>query len=230
MIKFSIANAFLILFSVAILSCNSPDKIDLAAKQATNVLCLLPNGYKKFETRELIDISNINRGGYVLVISDGSAKNKNNFNTIRHQFLKNQVFAVHSLELSRSKLLDTDKIAIENASIICFIGDFGRGIWHMSRRSEFRYWLNKAYDNGTIIIMYGGSRLYSGVSFEKKNKKGETRMAKGLDLINYKLEVSDDKPIFNSDNYNLSDTLYINNKEALLILDRTKVMDFSMLR
>jgi hypothetical protein len=115
---------------------------------------ITPNSNVDKTVEKLIDLSSIRLKGYVVIIPVSMNKNDKKAAEYKNSFYRHDIMAVHIFNMNPNYLLkNTDKIMIENAAIICFVGD------RQSNREQFRKWafrsgilayLKKAVKNGTL--------------------------------------------------------------------------------
>jgi hypothetical protein len=105
---------------------------------------------------DIIDQANLKTGGYVLIIPTTSSKNNKATKNLKHKFNKQNILAVHSLNFhANSPIMNTDIIAIENASVICFLdGDTDTYI-ELANTTSLKSSFLKAKENGTVFVGIG---------------------------------------------------------------------------
>lgn len=224
-----ITKFILIVFAISVFSCTG-SKTELPdLDRDSSKLILLPDNYKNYNMKPLIILSGLNRGGYALIITDGEKKSGNTLRKIRSSLVQNQIIAFHSIELSKRRLTNAEKIAIENANLIIFTGEFTDEKSMMKRTSEFGYFVQKAFDNSAVIAMYGESSIFAGTKYcsDGFGKKENCNFIEGLGLTDYETVIVQ-KADEEKNDYYLNDSILITNTHTpLLITDREYIYDLS---
>lgn len=139
------------------LSCDSNEK-NILSKYITD------NGYVQFKTTNdlldnisgLIELSELRKGGYVVIISTDKNSNNLEANKITKRFYSKQSTAIHILNFKfKSDYKKTDKLSIENASLICILVDENTQITKWKHIDEIRESIKLSIKKGGIITGVG---------------------------------------------------------------------------
>jgi len=143
--------------SLFIYGCNNNEKNKLS-KYA------IDDKYVHFETaNELLDniseltyLSELRNGGYVVIIPTDTKVSNSDANTITQGFYAQQTVAVHILNFnSKSDYKKTDKLSIENASIVCIIESENNPLTKWKHINKLRESIEISRKNGGIITAVG---------------------------------------------------------------------------
>ncbi len=118
---------------------------------------LIGNGPNSKETiKDMIEKSKIRKGGYVVILPMTQNKQDSSAWFLQQEFYDQQIIAVHILYLlSDSSLKNTDVLAIENATILCFMGTGRNKFMKLANNTRLKKSLFKASENGTLIAGIG---------------------------------------------------------------------------
>ncbi len=143
-----------VLIIISIASCNSNDKVTSIDKNGINqrVFLLENNNISDEIINELIEKSGIRKSGYVIIITPNDKNNTQTANNHKNKFYKQEIMAVHILKLDHNSILKkTEFLTIENASIICLLGN--------NKQLTINTYLGKslmnAVSNGSLIVLNG---------------------------------------------------------------------------
>ena len=100
---------------------------------------------------DVIEYSDINAKGFVVIIPDKSEAAVKQANKMKQEFYKKEIMAVHILNINpAADLLRTDVITIENAKIICLPG---RSKLDLSKNNQYGVSLLNALKNDAFIVV-----------------------------------------------------------------------------
>jgi len=135
---------FLITFFGA---CNSQDKT-IVIKQV-----FLMNEADNLHTviADAIDQSMIRKGGFVVIIPSQAKKDITKANNIKQNFYSQEIMAVHILNINpKATLKKTEILTIENAKIICLVGEDGM---YLKEKSLLKTPLKNALNNNACFVV-----------------------------------------------------------------------------
>jgi len=105
---------------------------------------------------DLIDKAGIKAGGYVAILSMSLNGNDTKANLLQQKFYEQNIGAVHTFDFySDSTLRATDCLAIENATILCLLGEHCNKFMQLANNSLLKSMIFQAYDKGTLIAGIG---------------------------------------------------------------------------
>ncbi len=144
----------LVLIIVLITSCNSNNgdnsNKDMGNKQ---IFSIGNNPKSQAKISELIKLSGIREGGYVVIIPTSSKKNDPNAKGMKNGFNRQGIMGVHVLSIyPKTSIKKTEILTIENASILCLVGENPK---QLLKNSQLKRSLIKAMENGTLIGVGG---------------------------------------------------------------------------
>ena len=164
-ITMHILNRIIILligFSLIILtSCNFNNNTNLLdninqKKISNHILISGDSSNLHDDIANMIVKSDIRGGGYVVIIPTPDLKKDNNGQAIKEGFYKQQVMAVHILDINPvSEIKNSEIIAIENATIVCLAGNKSYKLRRITKNKKVIDAFKTAYKNGALITGIG---------------------------------------------------------------------------
>jgi cyanophycinase len=239
--KFFMKSLLLILVISFLYGCSSDQSkqtIEITEIQQTQKTALLTGyDFKLEKVDQLISKSDINRSGYVVIIPISPNNNNNKSKLLQEKFYAKQIVAVHILDLNDSTLKRSDMLTIENAKVICFIGNNVDEFLAFTSKTGLRDVIHVAYNKGCLIAGFGkcasifGSTYIVSETNITENKKHV--LVTGLDLFTNTIiyNTNDqsniiDGVISKSENTNInyigidnSSTLLIQNSKIVNVID-----------
>ncbi len=146
--------AGLALIIVLITSCNSNNG-DNSNKDMGNsqIFSIGDNPKSSQKVSEMITLSGIRKGGYVVIIPTSKKKNNSQTKGMKQAFNNQGIMGVHVLSIyPKTSLKKTDILTIENACILCLIGENPK---QLLKNSQLKRSLIKTMENGTLIGVGG---------------------------------------------------------------------------
>lgn len=191
-----ITNSFMKLTIIAMVisflfSCNTDTNRSINFKFDNNKIhkmAFLSGDDLIFENIEkLIEISNLNKGGYVVIIPTSAKKEWSNHSLLQTKFYNKQIVAVHILDLDKNiSISRSEMLTIKNAKLICFIGNNEKEFSSSIEILNLKEIISDAYTNGTVIAGLGNCATILGPEFyipdndEHKNFKLTSKPGFGL--------------------------------------------------
>jgi len=128
-------------------------------KPAVKQVLLIGDGaYTKQSIDDLIKKSGIRRQGFVVIVPTSFLPNDEKARALQYEFYKRLVRAVHILNLNpKSNIENTDILAIENASVLCFIGGKRNEFMNLANHTPLKSAILNAYDKGALIVGFGNA-------------------------------------------------------------------------
>ena len=172
----------------------------------------------------MIESSNLNHGGYVVIIpSDFNANNKR-AKWLRNKLYSNEIVAVHILDIDTKRDINqTTAIAIENANLICILGNSLHGFVNYGKNSKLNELLLSSYKKGTIICGIDEMGLVLSEEYALTNRKNVMSKMKGLGIVEnlmlYKSHEKNSRIINTDSNY----LLRFNNNSCFYIRDNKTI-------
>lgn len=131
---------------------------DIADPIAKQVFLIGDGAYTKQSIDELIEKSGIRRQGFVVIIPTSFLPNDEKARALRNEFYNRLVRAVHILNLNpKSNIENTDILAIENASVLCFIGGKRNEFMNLANHTPLKTAILNAYEKGALIVGFGNA-------------------------------------------------------------------------
>ncbi len=189
--------AFVTLFS----ACNTTsDKKEFKENKSGSTdqqMFLIGNGPNSKRTiTDLIEKSGIRTGGYVVIILTSFIANNSTAYFLEQEFFEQNIMAVHTLnflpdspkEPNLTFIKNSDVLAIENASIICLLGEKNDRFIKTANNTRLLKSLLKAKKNGTLITGIGNGASIIGQYYFDRVKDNKTQHVKvvlkpGLGLL-----------------------------------------------
>ena len=135
---------FLIIF---LCGCNSQEKT-LVHKQ---VFLMGETDDFRMVIADVIEQSEIRKGGYVVIIPSSTRNNNAEVTKLKKVFYNLEIMAVHILNINpKSILKKTEILTIENANIICLVGEDGK---YLKKKSLLKTPLVNALNNNTCFVV-----------------------------------------------------------------------------
>jgi len=158
---FSSSMLVAILFSILLLSCDSPSgpnyKRDKEQRLRVKPVLLVEDElFTVNDVAELIDRSTIRRGGYVAILSTSLTTEDKAAIELRSQFYNKQIEAVHILYVKpHSAIKNTDVLTIENATVLCVLdGDISKFV-PSAGYPDLKSAILNAYKKGALLVLNG---------------------------------------------------------------------------
>lgn len=173
----------LYIFVVIIASCNSGNNQSLSdTKIETTQFFLLGNDFDSEKTiSSIIEKANLKKGGYVLIIPTSFLDSDKQASKLRKEFNNQFVKPVHILNFkANSNIKNTDVIAIENANVICFVGEKRNQFIKLVNRTRLKKSFHKAKEGGTVIAGIGNGASIMGDYYFNSTKGTNTKAAKTI--------------------------------------------------
>ena len=118
---------------------------------------LFGKGYNLKEgVSSIIEKSGIKKGGYVVIIPTSGSANIAITNSIKKQFNDQNIMAVHVLKFDPNSVVkNTDITAIENARILCFLGERPNKFMKLANSTRLKKSLLAAKEKVILIAGFG---------------------------------------------------------------------------
>ncbi len=114
--------------------------------------------YTKQSIDELIKKSGIRRQGFVAIVPTSFLPNDENARALQNEFYNRLIRAVHILNLNpKSNIENTDILAIENASVLCFIDGKRNEFMNLANHTTLKTAILNAYEKGAVIVGFGNA-------------------------------------------------------------------------
>ena len=173
---------YFFIFGVASCDSSSNQPIFDTNKSKSSQFFLLGDDFdSKMTISSIIEKSNLKKGGYVLIIPTSFLTNDKQANKLRQEFNNKFIRPVHILSFkANSNIKNTDVIAIENANVICFVGEKRNQFIKLVNRTRLKEAFYKAKDNGTVIAGIGNGASIMGDYYFYSTKGTNTQAAKTM--------------------------------------------------
>lgn len=156
-IKLIIRVKYLVLITLLVIvftSCNSSNGDSL--EKSSQSFLFEKNNISRNDITDIIKKSNLKKGGYVIIIPTSFNVNDEQIKKIKHQFNRQHILAVHPLIFKPDlPIKNTDVIAIENASVICFTDGNTSKFVNLINTSALKESFLKAKENGAVFVGIG---------------------------------------------------------------------------
>ena len=166
----------------------------------------------------IIDQEELLRGGYVVILPFYKKNNFNKANSIRFEFHKRQVMAVHILDVyTKDSISISDQVAIENARLICIVGDNTKNFIDYCRRSKLLDYINVAYNNSTALCTFNDILLAMGEQYVSKKNVPKTKNGLGYIENSILSFIRKKSQIESNDNYKEKSIIEVNNSSCFAV-------------
>jgi len=130
-------------------------KDEPAVKQ---VFLIGDGAYTEQSIDELIKKSGIRRQGFVVIVPTSFLPNDGRARALQNEFYNRLISSVHILNLNpKSNIENTDILAIENASVLCFIGGKRNEFMNLANHTTLKTAVLNAYEKGALIVGFGNA-------------------------------------------------------------------------
>lgn len=187
MVKVVQATKFTVNLLICLLlnSCNPKEITNNAAN--SNLLFLCGNEFTTETLNIIVNYSKLTEGGYAVIIPTSRHADDHGAEELRTRFFKNQIVAVHLLGF-KEKIERSDILAIENASLICVVGEDIDDFMKFANNSKLASTLSKAFTNGANFFAVGNVSKLLGkeyISHDSDEEGSQSfKMNIGVGLIN----------------------------------------------
>ena len=157
-IKFTLT----ILICSLLFSCNSKDTGTDTSNYKLSFLS--GNEFTKETLNKIINDSKLTKGGYVVIIPTSVQANDPNAQELRIRFFKNQIVAVHLISFEEG-VKRSDILAIENASLVCIVGDDIHDFVKFAYNSKLASTFSNAFEKGAAFFTVGNASKILGKEY-----------------------------------------------------------------